>query len=75
MHRSTPEFWRRYEELPENVRNLADKNFELLKANQSHPSLQFKKVGGFWSARVGRAYRALAVEEGGDFVWVVAITT
>jgi len=32
--------------------------------------LQFKKVGEMWSARVGQAHRALAVEDGTDFIWV-----
>jgi len=27
-------------------------------------------VGGFWSARVGLAFRALAVEDEDDFIWV-----
>jgi hypothetical protein len=31
--------------------------------------LQFKKVGRFWSARVGLRYRAVAVEADGDLVW------
>jgi hypothetical protein len=34
----------------------------LLKANPRHRSLQLKKVGRFWSVRVGSRYRALAVE-------------
>lgn len=33
------------------------------------PSLHFKKVGRFWSARVGLRYRALAVAAEGDLVW------
>ncbi|MDZ7718883.1 MAG: hypothetical protein U5K72_08715 [Balneolaceae bacterium] len=49
---------------------MAKQNFELLKANPRHPSLHFKKVGNFWSARVGINYRALAVEDGNDFIWV-----
>jgi hypothetical protein len=28
-----------------------------------------KKVGRFWSVRVGLHHRALAVEDGGDLVW------
>jgi hypothetical protein len=44
------------------VQQLADENFALLKSNPQHPSLHFKKVGRFWSARVGLQYRALAVE-------------
>lgn len=62
MHRTTPQFWARFDKLPETVQALARKNFELLKQNADHPSLHFKKVGRFWSARVGLNHRALAVE-------------
>src|SRR4051812_20680681 len=47
--------------LPESVRNLANKNFELLKADPHHPSLHLKKVGELWSVRVGAHYRALGL--------------
>jgi hypothetical protein len=70
MHRTTPQFWDRFDNLPESVQSLARKNFALLKQNSAHPSLHFKKVGGYWSARVGLNHRALAVEDGADFVWV-----
>ncbi len=69
-HRTTPRFWERYARLPRDVRQLADKNFELLKGNPRHPSLQFKKLGDLWSARVGLAHRALAIGDGEDFIWV-----
>ncbi len=39
--------------LPAEVRELADKNFELLKENPRHPSLQLKRIEELWSARVG----------------------
>ena len=68
-HLATPEFFECYHALPEAIRDLADKNFSLLRENPSHPSLHFKKVGRFWSARVGMHYRALAVESGEDLVW------
>jgi hypothetical protein len=70
MHISTPQFWQRYLALPDSVRNRADKAFALLRENPSHPSLHFKKIGVFWSARVDAAHRALAVEDAADFVWV-----
>jgi len=70
MHRTTDQFRERYRALPEDVRNEADKSFQLLKENSRHPSLHFKKVGKFWSARVGLAHRALAVEDEAGFVWV-----
>ena len=69
-HRATPRFWEHYRRLPTDVRDLADKNLQLLQSNPRHPSLQFKKVGNVWSARVGLAHRALAVEDGEDFLWV-----
>jgi hypothetical protein len=45
-------------------------DFQLLKDNPRHPSLQFKKLGHHWSARVGLHYRAIAVEDGSGYVWV-----
>jgi hypothetical protein len=68
-HFASPKFWEAYQRLPEQVRELADKNYALLKQNPQHPSLQFKKIGRFWSVRVGLRYRALAVECEGDLVW------
>ncbi|MCE2458423.1 MAG: hypothetical protein J4G14_11515 [Dehalococcoidia bacterium] len=70
MHRATPRFWRYFERLPEPVQRLARRNFEILKDDPRYPSLQFKRVGRFRSVRVGLAHRALAVEDGEDFVWV-----
>jgi hypothetical protein len=68
-HHASPEFWECYRDLPAEVRDLADKAFSLLQANPRHPSLHFKKVGRFWSARVGLDYRAVAVEAEDGFVW------
>ena len=68
-HIASQEFWNLYGALPRSVRELADKNFALLKENPRHPSLHFKKVGRFWSVRVGAHYRALATEVDGDMRW------
>ncbi len=68
-HFASRTFWEAYEKLPEQVRVLADKNYALLKADPQHPSLQLKKVGRFWSVRVGLRYRALAIESDSDLVW------
>ena len=68
-HYASPAFWDRYSALPERVRALADKNFALLKADPKHPSLHFKRVGVYWSARVGRDYRAVAVPVDDGFLW------
>jgi len=68
-HRASRKFWRFYNQLPTDIQKLADKSFALLKRDSNHPSLHFKKVGRFWSARVGIHYRAVAVEDGADMVW------
>ena len=68
-HRASRKFWEFYGRLPAEIQRLADRCFTLLKQDAHHPSLHFKKVGRFWSARVGIHYRAIAVQEGGDWVW------
>ena len=70
MHHATPQFWDRFDKLPDQIQRLARKNFELLKQNPRHPSLHFKRIGRFWSVRVGLSYCALAIEDGSDFIWV-----
>lgn len=35
-HFATPEFWFHYRQLPDEIRTLADKNFELLRINPRH---------------------------------------
>ena len=69
MHFTSPDFWQLYHRLPENIRRLADKNFELLKSDPRHPSLRLKKAGRYWSARVGDNYRTLAVESTDGLIW------
>jgi len=39
-HFASPSFWDLYEEPPATIQELADKNFELLKADPKHQSLQ-----------------------------------
>ena len=68
-HFATPDFWQRYRHLPAQVRELADKSFALLRQDPRHPSLRLKKIGSFWSARVGLHYRALARDRIEGLVW------
>lgn len=70
IHQATTRFWSAYNNLQPGLKDLADKSFELLEENPAHPSLQFKKVGKFYSARVGLSHRALAVKDRDDFIWV-----
>jgi hypothetical protein len=66
---TVPKFWKSYFELSSEIKVAAKKQFRFWKADQSHPSVQFKKVGLFWAARVTEDYRALCYKEGEDFYW------
>lgn len=68
-HHASPSFWKNYAALPRVVRELADKQFALLKANPQHPSLRLKRVKRFHSARVGAHHRALAVDVADGLLW------
>jgi hypothetical protein len=68
-HYADPAFWKALRALPPQIRTLAEKNFELLKSDPRHPSLRFKRVGPYWSARVGIDHRAVAVAAGDDMIW------
>ena len=69
-HIKDPRFRPLYDASPLDVCELADKSFRQLKQNPSHPSLHFKRIRDeLWSARVGRRYRALAIEGPDRFQW------
>jgi hypothetical protein len=55
--------------LPKSVREIADKNFQLLKSDPKHPSLHFKRIGTVWSVRVGKQHRALGHDVAGGVQW------
>ena len=71
-HFAAPDFWASYQRLPAGVKQAADRAFALLKDNPRHPSLHFKKVGNFWSVRVGQHHRAVArpVSDGVLWFWI-----
>jgi len=68
-HFATPGFWFHHRQLPDDIRALADRCFEILQADPRHPSLRLKKVGAFWSVRIGLHYRALARDRDQGLVW------
>ena len=70
IHKTTKRFWKTYWKLNSETRNSADNAFELLKATQDHPSLQFKKVGKLYSARIDISHRALACKDGDYYIWL-----
>jgi hypothetical protein len=70
-HTASKRFWQCFEALPAEIQALARRNYTLLRAEPTHPSLQFKTVGNgkFYSIRVGLYYRALGVPVRGGAHW------
>ena len=68
-HYASDKFWAQYAVLPRTAREVADKNYRLLREDSSHPSLHFKRVGKFWSVRAGLHYRALGIDVEGGIMW------
>ncbi len=66
---ATHKFWDAYSALPENLQRLALKQYRLWLSDPRHPSVNFKKVGSYWSARVTDDYRALGVMTGDTVIW------
>ena len=64
------EFWKRYDALPEAVREAADKSYDFLRQDRRHPSLHFKRIGHFWSVRVGLRFRALGIDVEDGILWI-----
>ena len=62
-------FRSRLQSLPPEIRALAVKNFRQWLRDPRHPSIQFKKVRRFGSARVGSDYRALAISTNESVEW------
>ena len=70
-HTASKRFWKCHDELPAEVQALSKKNFELLKLDPGHPSLQFKLLGNgkLYSARVGHYYRVLGLPRQNAIHW------
>ena len=67
--KATASFWASYQRLPHSVRRAATKQFKLWLEDHNHPSVRFKKVGKYWSARVTAGYRAAGILDGDTIIW------
>jgi hypothetical protein len=66
---ATSNFWKGYFLLPKDIQKLAVKQYRLWLQDPHHPSLHFKKVQNYWSARVTDDYRVLGVMETDIVIW------
>ena len=69
---TTERFRRALDALPIDVQRRARRAYAAFRQDPEHPSLRFKPVRTMppiYSARVGLGYRALAVSDGGTWIW------
>jgi len=58
--------------LSEQARQAARRAYALFAQNPDHPSLRFKKLGGYediWSVRINEQYRAVGQRAGDMIFW------
>lgn len=70
--RTTSQFWKLYDALPEEIQRRADSTYRLWQLNPRAPGLNFKRVGRrrpVYSVRIGRGYRALGRLDGDTIIW------
>jgi hypothetical protein len=70
--RARPSFWRAYSGLSGSNRAAARRAYALFMKDPNHPSLHFKKLGGYenvWSVRINDKYRAVAERDGDTVIW------
>jgi plasmid maintenance system killer protein len=59
--------------LSEGNRLAAQRAYALFAEDPKHPSLRFKKLGGYddvWSVRINEQYRAIGTRHGDTITWV-----
>ena len=71
--RGLPEFWEAYRELSPEIKEAARAAFKKFQLDPLHPSLRLERLRSdarFWSVRVTRDYRAVALRLHDDtWVW------
>lgn len=69
---TTPQFWKLYNALPEEIRRRADRAYKLWQINPNAHGLYFKRVSErqpLYFVRIGQDYRALGLRDGDSLVW------
>lgn len=66
-------YWQNFDDLPADIRKLAESNYALWKENPNHPSLRFKQIHPtelIFSFRVGMQHRAVGAQvDEGKIAW------
>lgn len=71
-NKTTKQFRKLLDALPEDVRQQARKAFKLYETDPNHPGLNFERLhtrGEYYSARVDQQYRVLAKRKPDHMLW------
>jgi plasmid maintenance system killer protein len=72
ISRTRPNFWRLFSRLDQDAQKAAREAYQRFLTDPVHPSLHFKKLGGYsnvWSVRISKQYRAVGEREGDKIIW------
>jgi hypothetical protein len=72
ISRTTDDFWKCYDKLPEQVRKEAKNAYRNFKNNPYHPGLHFKRIHStrpIFSIRITKDYQAVGIEHSKQIIW------
>jgi hypothetical protein len=71
--RGTANFWQLYRQLPREIQQAARAAYRKFQENPAHPALHLERLRSdprAWSVRVTLNYRAVALRQADDWIWV-----
>jgi hypothetical protein len=69
---TTERFRKAFDELPEHIKEQANKSFKVWTKNPNHPAIHFKRIHKtklIYSVRITLSYRALGIKENDTMIW------
>ena len=69
---TTERFRKLYENLPEQIRELAKQAYSQFKSDPYYPCLHFKRVHSsqpIYSVRITKDYRAVGIQQNNEIIW------
>jgi mRNA-degrading endonuclease RelE of RelBE toxin-antitoxin system len=70
--KTTDRFWKRYDELPAEIKKQAREAYRLFQENPYYPSMHFKRIHStrpIFSVRISKNYRAVGIVQANEIIW------
>jgi len=70
---ATPDFWKAYGSLPEEIKKRSKKVYNMFSKAPSHPRLQMERLvcdKRCWSIRITKDYRAVGILKDDTMIWL-----